>query len=146
MNKRQKKKRLEKKCDDIEQADLSEVQWIIDNKLNSSKGDVSDGSHTFNELYYHRMVLFLAILKIYKSSAWKSKKHYDGTMYDDYFIVGINTPKGQFTYHYHIDYWNMFDDIQEIPNAPKWDGHSSDDVTRLLSLTDTSTLIKDYIL
>lgn len=67
-------------------------------------------------------------------------------MYDDYFIVGINTPKGQFTYHYHVDYWNMFDDIQEISNAPKWDGHSSDDVTRLLSLTDTSTLIKDYIL
>lgn len=146
MNKRQKKKRLEKKCDDIEQADLSEVQWIIDNKLNSSKGDVSDGSHTFNELYHHRMVLFLAILKIYKSLDWKSKKHYDGTMYDDYFIVGINTPKGQVTYHYHIDYWNMFDDIQEIPNAPKWDGHSSDDVTRLLSLTDTSTLVKDYIL
>lgn len=56
MNKRQKKKRLEKKCDDIEQADLSEAQWIIDNKLNSLKGDVGDGSHTFNELYYHRMV------------------------------------------------------------------------------------------
>ena len=49
---------MEKKYDDIEQADLSEVQWIIDNKLNSSKGDVSDGSHTFNELYYHRMVLW----------------------------------------------------------------------------------------
>lgn len=34
MNKRQKKKRLEKKCDDIEQADLSEVQssFISSNK------------------------------------------------------------------------------------------------------------------
>ncbi|HEL1905471.1 WDGH domain-containing protein [Streptococcus suis] len=120
MNKRQKKKRL--------------------------KGDISDGSHTFNELYYHRMVLFLVIMKYNKRLSWKSKKHYDGTMYDDYFIVGINTPKGQFTYHYHIDYWGMFDGIQEIPNAPKWDGHKPDDVTRLFSLVDTNTIIKDYVL
>lgn len=128
MNKRQKKKRLERK------------------KKEMLKGDVSDGYHTFNELYYHRMVLFLVILKSNKSLSWKSKKHYDGTMYDDYFIVGINTPKGQFTYHYHSDYWGMFDGIQEIPNAPKWDGHKPDDVTRLLSLFDTNTLIKDYVL
>ncbi|HFZ6679559.1 TPA: hypothetical protein ACJS0G_001609 [Streptococcus agalactiae] len=128
MNKRQKKKRLERK------------------KKEMLKGDVSDGYHTFNELYYHRMVLFLVILKSNKNLSWKSKKHYDGTMYDDYFIVGINTPKGQFTYHYHSDYWGMFDGIQEIPNAPKWDGHKPDDVTRLLSLFDTNTLIKDYVL
>lgn len=24
----------------------------------TDKGEVSDGSHTFNELYYHRMILF----------------------------------------------------------------------------------------
>lgn len=28
-----------------------------------STGSISDGSHTFDELYYHRMVLFAVICK-----------------------------------------------------------------------------------
>ena len=50
---------------------------------------ISDGSHTFDELYYHRMVLFSVICNTYKNRAWKSWKHNDGTMYEDYFIVNI---------------------------------------------------------
>lgn len=96
-------------------------------------GETSDGYHTFDELYYHRMLLFSVICNTYKSRAWKSKLHHDGTMYDDYFIVGIHTPEGQFTYHYHIDNWDDFT-ITELPNAPEWDGHTSDDVVRLTSL------------
>lgn len=97
------------------------------------KGDISDGSHTFDELYHHRMILFSIICNTNKSKAWKSKLHDDGTMFDDYFIVGIDTPKGQFTYHYHIDNWNNFD-VKEIEKAPVWDGHTANDIDRLLSL------------
>ena len=96
-------------------------------------GQVSDGYHTFNELYHHRMMLFAVICKEYKDVAWKSWKHDDGTMYDDYFIVGVKTTEGDFTYHYHKDHWDMFD-VKEVAKAPKWDGHTKDDVTRLLSL------------
>lgn len=99
----------------------------------ASKGDISDGYHTFNELYYHRMVLFSIICNTNKCSAWKSWKHDDDTMYPDYFIVGIKTPKGDYTYHYHKDYWYMFD-VNVIRRAPKWDGHKPEDITRLLSL------------
>jgi hypothetical protein len=35
-------------------------------------GDTSDGYHTFNELYYHRMILFSVICNQNKSKAWKS--------------------------------------------------------------------------
>ena len=49
------------------------------------------------------------------------------------FIVGIDTPEGQFTYHYHIDNWDLFD-VLELPNAPEYDGHTPGDVTRLYSL------------
>ena len=97
------------------------------------KGNISDGSHTFEELYYHRMMLFSIICNSHKDKAWKSWLHDDGTMFDGYFIVGINTPQGQFTYHYSKEYWNMFDVI-ELEKAPKWDGHVSKDITRLLSL------------
>ena len=96
-------------------------------------GDISDGSHTFYELYYHRMMLFAVICNTYKDKAWKSWKHEDGTMYDNYFIVGITTPKGDYSYHYHKDYWKMFN-VKELGNAPKWDGHQPKDIDRLFSL------------
>ena len=87
-------------------------------------GETSDGYHTFNELYHHRAVLFSVIVNNYKELAWKSVRHHDGTMYDGMFIVGIDTPDGQATYHYDIDpYWDMFDcKVREF--APEWDGHT----------------------
>jgi hypothetical protein len=96
-------------------------------------GQISDGSHTFDELYYHRMMLFAVLCMSYKDKAWKAWKHDDGTMYDDYFIVGITTPRGDFTYHYHKDYWTMFH-VKELVNAPEWDGHTAYDIHRLISL------------
>ncbi|WP_433956983.1 hypothetical protein [Cytobacillus horneckiae] len=96
-------------------------------------GNTSDGYHTFNELYYHRMILFSVICNTHKEVSWKSRQHDDGTMYDDYFIVGIETEKGSYTYHYHKKYWDMFS-VKELDFAPKWDGHKPEDITRLLSL------------
>lgn len=103
-----------------------------------SKGQISDGYHTFDELYQHRAVLFATICNAYAGRAWKSLKHHDNTMYEDYFIVGIHTPMGQFTYHYPMSDWDMFN-VPAIEYAPEWDGHTSNDVTRLLSLDGTPT-------
>lgn len=87
-------------------------------------GETSDGYHTFNELYHHRAVLFSVIVATFGERAWKSKLHADGTMYDGMFIVGIETPDGQATYHYDIDpYWNLFR-CTELGRAPEWDGHT----------------------
>lgn len=93
----------------------------------------SDGYHTFDELYYHRMMLFSVICNTYKDKAWKSLLHDDGTMYSNYFIVGISTDEGDYTYHYHEKYWGMFD-VKQLERAPKWDGHEPKDITRLLNL------------
>lgn len=88
-------------------------------------GETSDGYHTFNELYHHRAVLFSVIVKAFPDKAWKARKHHDGSMYDGMFIVGIETPDGQATYHYDIDpYWDMFD-CREVGLAPEWDGHTA---------------------
>lgn len=87
-------------------------------------GETSDGYHTFNELYHHRAVLFSVIVKAFEDKAWKSRKHHDGTMYDGMFIVGVETPYGQATYHYDMEpYWEMFC-CKEIERAPEWDGHT----------------------
>ena len=99
-------------------------------------GEVSDGYHTFNELYHHRAVLFSLICNSMPNISWKSKFHDTGDMYEGMFIVGIETPEGQATYHYDIDpYWDMFK-VKELDRAPKWDGHTPDiAIDRLLRMS-----------
>ena len=115
-------------------------------------GDTSDGYHTFNELYHHRAVLFSVICNERPDIAWKSKKHHDGTMYDGMFIVGIDTPEGQATYHYDIEpYWSMFR-VKELEQAPEWDGHTPDEAIRRIGtltppnepLTQADLDVMDY--
>lgn len=100
-------------------------------------GDLSDGYHTFNGLYYQRMVLFAALVKAHQNRAWKSWKHEDGKPCFDggWFIVGIDTPQGSYAYHYEDKYWNWFE-CEELSGAKHWDGHTEADVTRLLSLPE----------
>ena len=102
-------------------------------------GDVSDGYHTYNELYHHRAILFSVICKMFKDRCWKSRAHHDGSMFDDMFIVGINTPEGQATYHYDINpYWDIFD-VEELDRAPEWDGHSPEEaIERIANLRNLS--------
>ena len=94
-------------------------------------GEVSDGYHTFNELYLHRNTLFAVLCNTYRSDAWKSMRHADGSMYDDYFIAGIHTPAGMVTYHIELLHWDLFD-VPELERAPEYDGHTSADVLERL--------------
>lgn len=107
--------------------------YIKANKDEIEVGNISDGYHTFDELYYHRMILFSIICNQNSHYAWKSWLHADGTMYDDYFIIGITTPQGDYTYHYHKDCWNMFK-VPILARGHVWDGHEPKDIDRLLSL------------
>src|SRR5574344_1249698 len=92
--------------------------------------EISDGYHTFKELYDERRSLFCALCNAYPNNAWKSKKHYDDVndpMFNCDFIAGISTEDGMITYHFKLEYWDDFL-IKEIPYAPKYNGYSSDDV------------------
>jgi len=97
--------------------------------------DLSDGYHTFRQLYYQRMMLFAAIVKQNRDKAWKSKCHADGEpcFGGGWFIVGIDTPEGSYTYHYKDTYFDLFE-CEELERGKMWDGHTEKDVTRLLSL------------
>lgn len=90
-------------------------------------GETSDGYHTFNELYEHRHILFLHVLISSGDKAWRSKLHSDGTMFDGWFIAGLNTKMGQATYHLPLRMWELFDDITELERAPEFDGHTAND-------------------
>lgn len=104
----------------------NDIDVFKEENPNESVGDLSDGYHTFNELYNHRAVL-TALAFIHLPYAWKSKVHEDGSMFDGMFIVGAPTPYGMITYHYELEYWNLFK-IPELPHAPHFDGHTPNDV------------------
>lgn len=114
----------------------------------SDIGDVSDGFHTFNSLYEQRMILFAALVKAYRDKAWKSYRHEDGEYCfgGGWFVVGIDTPEGSYTYHYENKYWDMFD-CADLPRAKHWDGHTEADAeTRLLSLAQPQRMMGRWIL
>lgn len=98
-------------------------------------GEFSDGYHTFNSLYEQRMFLFATIVNQNQSLAWKSHKHSDGNecFGGGWFIVGVDTPEGGYTYHYKNEYWDLFH-CQELEHGKEWDGHTEKDVGRLLSI------------
>lgn len=120
-------------------SNLRRIQNQIDDfkKRNpeESVGELSDTYHSFDDLYKHRTVL-TALAFIYIPYAWKSKIHDDGSMYDGMFIVGAPTPTGMISYHYDIEYWNIFK-IPELPHAPKFTGYTDNDVL---------TRIEDFII
>lgn len=107
---------------------------------------ISDGYHTFQELYKHRIHLFIALLKSYHDcdrasfclteyTSIKSKKHFDGSEMAGWFIVQIETLRGQISYHLPNTYWEKCSFIKTVETANEWDGHTSDDVLeRLLEL------------
>lgn len=103
-------------------------------------GSISDGYHTFDELYAHRAELFITLCRTLILAqplpiTWRSKLHSDGSSYDGWFILGIGTKPGeQMTYHLPIDRWNDTDNCVYITfnKAPEFDGHTSKDVLERL--------------
>lgn len=106
----------------------------------SDTDNITDGFHTFGELYDHRRALtaVLAASAARSGHAWRSKAHHpeDSPMFEGgYFIVGIELPTGTITYHYKLSHWGDFASVPELEHAPKWDGATpADTVTRLLEL------------
>ena len=106
-------------------------------------GEVSDGYHTFNELYEYRMLYNAALFNEFAKQGLydvhKSRRHSDGEYPfgdSNWFIVMAELPTGQISNHYEMKDWDKFQ-IPEKPLANKWDEHSPRDVAdRLTSFTN----------
>jgi hypothetical protein len=108
------------------QEEIERLKAELSKKIN---GETSDGYHTFNELYEHRRILTASLFNTVPHACAKSWLHADGTMFDNYFIVGIKTEQGRATYHYHKDFWNDFD-CEEVEKFDEWDGHTSSEAIK----------------
>lgn len=116
-------------------------QLIKDLKVDTNK--VSDGYHTFKELYDHRIALFIALCSQFEFMSselgrnegrpWKSKLHHDGSSMDGWFIMGLFKDKGeQISYHLPNEYWDKLSWVEVLDKAPEWDGHTPEDVVKRL--------------
>lgn len=108
------------------------------------QGEVSDGYHTFNELYRYRMLYnALAVIGM-ADRCVKSWRHSDGELCfgGGWFVVVMELPNGQVSNHYEAQYWDMFR-CAEVEEAPEWDGHTPEEAAnRLQSFLDNG-LLKD---
>ena len=105
------------------------------------RGNISDGYHTFNELYDHRCHLFAALMRTNPTISWRANNHDDGTSLDGWFVAGMHLSTGGVSYHLPAKMWTMLDGcgIATTLRAPKFDGHTSTDViTRLASWMGTA--------
>lgn len=104
---------------------------------------VSDGYHTMDELYDHRITLYIALCAAQRlftdKNIWRSKYHSGGELCfgtGTQFILGIGSHEGeQISYHIPIDRWDETNFAITLERAPEWDGHTSKEVlTRLKQL------------
>lgn len=90
-------------------------------------GETSDGYHTFNELYDHRVLLWINICLMNSDKAYVVEDHFDG-----WFLLGQETEFGQISYHAPNKFLYLVECIKR--HYPLFDGHTSKDVISRLEL------------
>lgn len=114
------------------------VDHMIEYAQKIDPNTISDGYHTFGELYEARMVLTAALFNLVSTvgiATCKSWNHSDGQpcFGGGWFIVMANLPSGQVSFHYPEKDWDRFR-LPEERNGWEWDGHETKDVyDRLLA-------------
>ena len=124
--------------DEALEEEITEGEAAFMEMMAEDPGEISDGYHTFNELYEYRLLynasMFNELAKQNLYDVHKSRLHSDGTIpFDnpDYFIVVAELPTGQISNHYQMKDWDLFD-IPVKDKANKYDGHSPKDVVERL--------------
>lgn len=99
--------------------------------------EVSDGYHTIEELYDHRITLYITLCRHVADirDVWRTKVHHDGSTYVGWFMLAIGKDPGkQITYHIPISRWDETDFAETFEKSPVvFDGHTSSDVLERLN-------------
>lgn len=91
-------------------------------------GDMSDGFHTFDELYDHRCLLFINLcLTRPNLCAWKQD-------YEEWFCLYCELDSGQISYHVPNKYRSLILNKIRMDVAYDFDGHNSKNVADRLKL------------
>jgi len=119
---------------------IQEINASVAALPDSEKNAVTDGYHTFGELYNHRVRLFVMFCILFgfqgkkmQRLVWRASYNHDGSKWDGWFILGIFPKEGeQITYHVPMKYWDMVGFAETYIQNPHYDGHTSQDVAERL--------------
>lgn len=127
------RKLTQKLAINFDRCQLDEIKRSIEKfrevERSCSLSELSDGYHTFAELYEYRKIynacMFNELYKAGKYGIHKSKRHFtkEECFGGGYFIVMAALPTGQVSNHYKLEDWNLFA-IEEREFADEWDGHT----------------------
>jgi hypothetical protein len=106
----------------------------------ADNNDVSDGYHTFRELYEFRKMFNAALFNEWASqgkyNVHKSVRHHDGEYCfgedSGWFIVVAILPTGQISNHYERKDWDLFNIPAKDRAMFEFDGHTGADVIERL--------------
>lgn len=135
--------------------DLVEAHSTVDRfgitLLGDDRMQVSDGYHTMDELYDHRITVWIGMCAIAAGWSdeegqgpgmpWRSKNHSDGepAFGGTWFVLGLGKEAGkQITYHLPIERWEETNFAETLEKAPDFDGHTPADVLeRIKNISST---------
>lgn len=116
--------------------ELADINKRIEDLSSEDRKNVSDGHHSFDDLYDYRCAynaaFFNMLSAIGKYEVHKSYKHSDGEPCfgkDDMFVVTAQLPTGQVSNHYKKEKWDLFA-CEERERADEWDGHDPDEALK----------------
>ena len=101
---------------------------------------ISDGYHTFSELYELRLAYNAALFNewtsgkkydVHKSKTFQDIETGEYTQWEGWFIVVAETPNGQIGNHYPVAAWDKFK-VAEKEKANAWDGNMPDTICERL--------------
>jgi len=103
-------------------------------KFHIEKGDLSDGYHTFTELYAHRIILWINLCLATagnRNSSYFVQEHFEG--WD--LLVMYNSNGDQMSYHVPMSNRYLYDKRIKKMNSDQheFDGHTSSDVIKRLT-------------
>jgi hypothetical protein len=101
---------------------------------NFSAKEISDGHHTFGQLYNYRMLYNAMVCHMWAKSGdvevYKSRLHENGKVPfgdPDYFVVVAILPSGQISNHYRMKDWDKFNVVAYQKALHAYDGHTPED-------------------
>ncbi len=109
--------------------------------MSEDLGHLSDGYHTFNELYEMRHALWIALCRAIEADpsrchsehVWRCKLNSDGTAYPGWFLLAITEESGQqLSFHLPLSKWDECDFAHTYEEPQSFDGHTSADVLERL--------------
>jgi hypothetical protein len=115
--------------------------WFYKNNGDFDTNLISDGYHTFGELYEHRITLFISLCKVLQETcSYRNGSEDIGEVWrlpvkNGWFLMGMNLTSqgGQISYHLPESKWNETDFANFLHEENyEFDGHTGADVLERL--------------